>query len=151
MELYGSSSDSWSEGNGAILQANRPPFDTNLNTTSPQVASGGTVTFASSTEFAQYAQAQLRGDGILTLAIRARSGVPGLCDTVGTPSQVMSARTADGGTSNPVLILSGTNGTTAITLVSLTASVPTTSFTPYALFVAVIGLAAAALVWIRRR
>lgn len=104
MGLFGSYTDTWSEGTTHIVWAERPAQDVDLNSTGANAGSGNTIVFSSSSEFVNFLNQQLLNDvnKIVTIGIEAYAA----CSAPTVPSQQVSAKTADGGTVSPVLTLS---------------------------------------------
>lgn len=93
LEIWGSNNDTWTEGNGQILWANKPPLNVDLNTRLTS-SGAGTITFATSTQFASFVQTQLASasDRIVTIAVIAQP--TGNCGVSAT-NQTLEAGTTD--------------------------------------------------------
>ncbi len=118
-----------------------PGFGSELATSSSvSVSSGGgeQVVFQSDALGAYFNS--LKG-GIASVGVVIKSG----CETIGSTVLIEDA----GSTNEPDLIFYTGPGATAVTLASLTAA--SAPATPLALFAGVMGLAALALVWMRRK
>lgn len=145
VSLYRVADDSWNE---TTLTNNTPApvLGSLISSVSIPTSSPATVTFTGQsladyltevTTFANGTTDTSAGDNVASFALRV-TGCTGFTNSVRFDSK-------DGAGTAPALNLLNP---TAITLSSLAA---TTTATPYALFAALISLAAAALVWIRRR
>jgi hypothetical protein len=134
MKLWGSNTDSWTEGAGQILWASKPGLDSDLNTQKTGlVAAGSDVVFNTSAQFVSFLQQQLNTttDGIATIAIET------IACNAPAARQYMASRETTGANAVPARLT--LNGTTPTAVDISAASATRTSLPLYA------GLGAVAL------